>query len=143
MNNLIIQHVSRLIIPFIQLYGLFVVINGHLSPGGAFPGGAIIAASVILYSLAFGSTQGRKKIPHHVAKLFESGAILVFLGLGLAGIFTENSFLTNKEAGFYMGEAGNIVSAGFIPIITVALGIKVASTICTLFFAIIEEEPEH
>lgn len=142
MNSLIIQNVSRLIIPFIQLYGLFIVINGHLSPGGAFPGGAIIASSVILLSLAFGSARGRKKLPHHRAKWFESGAILIFLGLGLVGILTGNTFLTNKEAGFYMGEAGTIISAGFIPIITVALGIKVASTFCTLFFAIIEKEPQ-
>ncbi|SDY47303.1 MnhB domain-containing protein [Tindallia californiensis] len=142
MDDLIVRNISRMIIPFIQLYGIFVIFHGHLSPGGGFPGGAILGASIILYTLAFGAEKGHKKLPHSTSKWLESGAIIWFILLGLFGIFTGHVFLTNKAAGFYMGEVGDIISGGFIPLVTLAIGIKVGSTMITLFHTMIEEE-EH
>lgn len=142
MDDLIVRNISRMIIPFIQIYGLFVIFHGHLSPGGGFPGGAILGASIILYTLAFGSEKGNAKMPHSTSKWLESGAIMLYILIGLVGIFAGYVFLTNKTAGFYMGEAGDIFSGGFIPFITLAIGIKVGSTMITLFHTMIEEE-EH
>ncbi len=140
MDDLIVKSVSRLIIPFIQVYGLFVVLHGHLSPGGGFPGGAIMGASIILYTLAFGIDRGHLKMPHSISKWLESGAVLLYIALGMVGIFAGYVFLTNKEAGFYMGQTGDIISGGFIPMVTLAIGIKVGSTMITLFHTMIEEE---
>lgn len=140
MDDLIVRTVSRIIIPFIQLYGIFVILHGHLSPGGGFPGGAILGASLILYTLAFGSNQGHKKMPHYLTKRVESGAVLWYLFLGMVGIWSGHLFLTNRAAGFFMGEPGQVISGGFIPLITIALGLKVASTMITLFHIMIEEE---
>ena len=143
MDDLIVRNVSRMIIPFIQLYGLFVIFHGHLSPGGGFPGGAILGASIILYTLTFGAEKGHQKMPHATSKWLESGAVILYLIVGLVGIWTGHMFLTNKSAGFYMGQAGEIISGGFIPIITLAIGIKVGSTMITLFHTMIDEEEEH
>jgi multicomponent Na+:H+ antiporter subunit B len=142
MDDLIVKNISRMIIPFIQLYGIFVIFHGHLSPGGGFPGGAILGASIILYTLAFGAHKGHKKMPHTFSKKLESGAILWYVLLGMVGIWTGHHFLTNQAAGFFMGEPGQILSGGFIPLITIAIGIKVGSTIITLFHTMIEEEHE-
>ena len=140
MDDLIVRYISRLIIPFIQLYGIFVIFHGHLSPGGGFPGGAILGASIILYTLAFGSEKGHQKMPHRISSKFESGAILVYILLGMIGIWSGYQFLTNAEAGFFMGETGQILSGGMIPLITLGIGLKVGSTMITLFHTMIEEE---
>ncbi len=143
MDDLIVRNVSRMIIPFIQLYGLFVIFHGHISPGGGFPGGAILGASIVLYTLAFGAEKGHQKMPHSISKWLESGAIIFYMMIGMVGIFTGYVFLTNKAAGFYMGEVGVVFSGGFIPMITLAIGIKVGSTMITLFHTMIDEEEEH
>jgi multicomponent Na+:H+ antiporter subunit B len=143
MDDIIVKNISRMIIPFIQLYGIFVIFHGHLSPGGGFPGGAILGASIILYTLAFGAHRGHKKMPHYVSKKLESGAILWYILLGMVGIWTGHHFLTNQAAGFFMGQAGQILSGGFIPFITIAIGIKVGSTMITLFHTMIEEEHDR
>lgn len=140
MEDLIVKTVTRLIVPFIQLYGVFIILHGHISPGGGFAGGAIIASSLVLYTLTYGLNNGHKKMPHNISSKIESGGLLCFIMLGLVGIISGGNFLANKSAGFNMGEFGRIFSAGLIPLATIAIGLKVASTIVTLFHTMIEEE---
>ncbi|KAB3534154.1 sodium:proton antiporter [Alkaliphilus pronyensis] len=140
MDNLIVKTITRLIVPFIQIYGIFIILHGHISPGGGFSGGAVLGASMILYTLSYGLTAANKKLPHKVTGVFESGGIIWYVLLGLVGIFLGGSFLSNKEVGFFMGKAGDVISGGFIPLITAAIGLKVASTMITLFHTIIEED---
>lgn len=140
MDDLFVKTITRMILPFIQVYGIFVVLHGHLSPGGGFSGGAIIGAGIVLYTLAFGLEKGKKKMPHEVSLKIETSGILIYAGMGLVGIFAGYHFLANKTAGFPMGTLGRILSAGLIPIVTVAIGLKVMSTIITLFHTMIEEE---
>jgi multicomponent Na+:H+ antiporter subunit B len=140
MDDLIVKNISRLIIPFIQIYGIFVIFHGHLSPGGGFPGGAILGASIILYTLAFGKEKGHRKMPHRISTRIESGAIMWYMLIGMVGIWSGHAFLANQSAGFFMGEMGQIISGGMIPLITLAVGLKVGSTMITLFHTMIEEE---
>jgi len=139
-DDLIVKTITRMIMPFIQLYGVFIILHGHISPGGGFAGGAIVGASLILYTLAFGLKKGHKKIPHHVSSKIETGGILWFISLGIVGIIAGGNFLGNQSAGFYMGDLGKIISAGLIPLATIGIGLKVGSTIITLFHTMIEEE---
>ncbi len=139
MDDLIVKTVTRIVVPFLQLYGIYIVLHGHLSPGGGFSGGAILGASMILCTLAFGLEETGKKMGHRLSSLLESGAILLFILVGCVGILAGYEFLTNQRAGFHMGEFGSLLSAGMIPIISVAIGAKVASTMITLFHAIIKE----
>lgn len=131
---------SRLVTPFIQVYGIYVILHGHLSPGGGFSGGAIFGASLILVALSFNLEAGVKQISHQTASILESGGVLGFLLTGLVAIIFGGNYLANKAAGFPIGQAGELFSAGAILIITVFVGIKVASTIVTLFYNIIEGE---
>ncbi|EEG78155.1 MnhB domain-containing protein [Dethiobacter alkaliphilus] len=143
MEDVIVRYISRIILPFVQLYGLYVVVHGHLSPGGGFSGGAIIGASMILFALSFNLKEGSKKISHDVSTVLESGGAVLFATIGIAAIFMGTNFLGNRAAGFPMGELGDLFSAGAIPIITFGLGIKVASTMITLFYSLIEGEEDH
>ena len=131
---------SRLVAPFIQVYGIYVIIHGHISPGGGFSGGAIFGASLVLVALSFNLEVGAKQISHDTASILESGGALGFVITGLVAVALGANFLANQSAGFPMGQAGQLFSAGAIFIITFFLGIKVASTIVTLFYNIIEGE---
>lgn len=140
MNDLFVRVTTRMILPFIQTYGLYVILHGHLSPGGGFSGGAIFAASIVLYTIAFGLKPGQERMPHKVTAKLESGGILIYIMAGLIGTFLGYQFLTNIEAGFPTGTLGMLLSAGFIPIVTFAIGLKVMSTVITLFHTMLEEE---
>jgi multicomponent Na+:H+ antiporter subunit B len=140
MNDLILKTITKMLLPFIQLYGVYVVLHGHISPGGGFSGGAILGASIILYTIVFGLKLGKKKLPHNISLMIESGGVAWFVIIGLVGLYFTGSFLANQSAGFLTGEPGSLLSAGMIPLITIGVGLKVASTFVTLFNKIIEEK---
>ncbi len=140
MEDQIVRVTSRLVAPFIQVYGIYVILHGHLSPGGGFSGGAIFGASLVLVALSFNLEVGAKQISHATASVLESGGALGFVITGLVGVALGGNFLANQAAGFPLGEAGEFFSAGSIFIITAFLGVKVASTIVSLFYNIIERE---
>ncbi|MDR4968370.1 MAG: hypothetical protein RG740_01995, partial [Acholeplasmataceae bacterium] len=84
--------------------------------------------------------KGKKKFSHRASEFAESGGIFIYMMIGIIGIFLAGSFLTNIEAGFPIGEPGQLLSAGMIPLLMIGIGIKVASTIITLFHILIEED---
>lgn len=139
-EDYIVRVTSRLVVPFIQLYGIYVVVNGHLTPGGGFSGGAIFGASLVLVAISFNLEAGARQISHQTASLLESGSALGFALTGLVALFMGSNYLANRAAGFPLGELGELFSAGAIWIITLFIGIKVASTVTTLFYYLIEKE---
>lgn len=140
MDDLIVKMISRIVIPFMIVYGIFIVLFGHISPGGGFSGGAILGAAMVLYTLSFSADVAMRKFPHSVSLKLESGGIWLYIVIGLIGIVTADSFLSNRQGGFFIGNAGDLISAGMIPILTVGIGIKVASTMITLFHTLLKEE---
>lgn len=142
MRDLIVRVVARFIIPFIQLYGLYIVLYGHLSPGGGFAGGTVIASSLILYVLAYGVSLEQRRFPELWAQIVESAGALFYVAIGLVGIFLGSRFLGNSVAGFPLGTPGRLLSGGTIFLLTFGIGMKVASTMITLFSHLVEEEEE-
>lgn len=137
---LILRIVVRLLIPFIQLYGLYVIAAGHLGPGGGFAGGTIIGASMILYALTFDVCSGLEKLSHERASFLESIGAVWYVVLGLFGILIGGNFLANGQIGLPQGEAGRLISGGLIPLIAFGIGIKVAVTVISLYYSMVEEE---
>lgn len=137
MHDMILETVARLLMPFVQLFGMYVLFHGHISPGGSFSGGTIIAASFIFYSLVFRFSERKHRLEHDTSLLFESGGALVYILLGVIGIVAGRSFLTNRGV-FPLGEAGRLWSSGMIALITLGLGGKVAGTVFTLFQELLE-----
>lgn len=136
MRDVVLQTIAKLIIPFIQLYGLYIIVYGHVSPGGGFAGGTILASSFILYALAYDVGEGFRRMPRIVAKWLESLGGLMFVALGLLALIQGGNYLTNILG---KGTPGTLLSGGLIPLLTMAVGIKVASTIVTLFYNLLEE----
>jgi multicomponent Na+:H+ antiporter subunit B len=109
------------ILPIILIFGAYVVLNGHLSAGGGFQGGAIVASGVMLLLIANPGT------PLNVAALSvaESGAGVLFVVLGILGMILAGGFLDPRF--LPQGQLGAFLSAGAIPLISALLGIKVAA----------------
>jgi multicomponent Na+:H+ antiporter subunit B len=135
MENLIVKTAGRLMTPFIQMFGLYIIFHGHLTPGGGFQGGAIIGASMILLAVALGREEGEKRMGHDLSIILESFALL-YIFIGLFGIFLGYNFLANKIAGIPLGKPGDLLSSGTILALNLTIGLKVASTGKTLFYSL-------
>lgn len=140
MNDIIVKGITKLLFPFVLVYGLYIMLHGHLSPGGGFSGGAIIGAGFVLYTLSFGLEQAENKLPHAILKKLESSGIYWYVMLGLIGLIRGFDFLSNQQAGFPSGVAYSLFSSGLIALLTFGIGVKVASTMITLFRLMIGEE---
>jgi len=82
-QSIIVQTVCSLLIPFIQLFALYVIIHGHYGPGGGFQGGVLLAVSIILQRLYLGKEMSYKRFPLKLAPVIAAIGMLIF---GLAGI---------------------------------------------------------
>jgi len=122
--------------PFMLLFGVYVVVHGHLTPGGGFPGGVIMAAAILMLLLAYGREKAQGIVSSLQADVAESlgGLILVALGI-LAILLTSSAFLTNNI--IPMGTFGNLFSAGIIPFLNIGVGIKVAAGLITIIYAML------
>lgn len=143
MSDLIVKVIARFMMPFIQIYGAYIILYGHLSPGGGFAGGTVIASSLILYILAYGLTAENRRLPDSYTRIIESGGVLFFCVIGLFGIILGKNFLANKAAGFPLGDLGRLFSGGTIVLIALAIGIKVTSSMITLFSHLTEDKSDH
>lgn len=143
MDDLVTHSVCRFMIPFVQLYGVYLIFYGHLSPGGGFAGGAVVAASIILYALSFGRETASRRITPGISHLLESGGGIWYIMVGMFGILLGGNFLANKAAGFYLGIPGQFFSSGMIVLLSFGIGIKVASTMVTLYYNLSAKVDEH
>ena len=124
--SIIVKSVARVVFPLAFTYGVYIFVHGHLTPGGGFQGGTIIASSIILIYLGF----GRLNIPESLITALESVAALCFIGLGCIGILKGGNFLWNAVG---LGEPGHLLSAGILGPIYVAIGIKVGTELTSIF----------
>ncbi|MFW6279277.1 MAG: MnhB domain-containing protein [Bacillota bacterium] len=137
----IVNTVTRIVLPFITMFGLYLIVHVHLSPGGGFSGGTIVGSGFVLFSLSFGISIQEKKLSHRTSALLESYGGLWYIILGFVGLLYGYSFLTNSPI-FSLGTPGSLFSSGLVLLINIGLGLKVASTIITLFDSIGGEELE-
>lgn len=136
--SLIVKTITRLTVGIILLYGIYIVLHGHLSPGGGFAGGVIIALSFIHLSLAFGKETAMKKLTETRTALVESLGALLFLGLALLG-FAGGAFFLNVLP---KGQAFDLSSAGIIPLCNIAICLKVGAGLFAIFLALVLLKPE-
>ena len=120
----------------IFIYGIYIVIHGHLTPGGGFAGGTIIAGAFILLIISFGSEFLALKKEETGSSILESSAILIFLIVASAGLVLGGFglFFVNFLP---KGIIGQLISAGTIPIFNIAVGIEVAAALLTVFLALL------
>jgi multicomponent Na+:H+ antiporter subunit B len=130
--SLVLYTGCRLLFPLILVFGTYIFIHGHLTPGGGFQGGATVASGFLLIYLGC----RERRINRVVSNLTESLGGIVFVIIGLLGLVFGGYFLLNFLP---KGTANVLFSAGIIPIIYIAVGFKVGSELASIIDNLIEE----
>jgi len=117
----ILQSGTALLMPLIFLFGVYIFLHGHLTPGGGFQGGVVIASGVLLSLL----TYPKSEVSHKILNMIESLSGAFYIIVGILGIYLAAGFLDNRI--LPLGEFGRLFSAGAIPIIYSLVGLKVGS----------------
>jgi multicomponent Na+:H+ antiporter subunit B len=131
--SLIVKSITNIVIGFIFIYGIYIILHGHLTPGGGFAGGVIVAGAFVLKYLAFGAEAKQEKRSSTVASVYESVGGLLFIGVALAGLVIAGTFFLNFIP---KGTPLHLLSAGIIPICNIAIGIKVGAGLFSIFLAL-------
>lgn len=143
-----VKTVTRWLKGPILLFGIYLVLYGHITPGGGFGGGVVIACSFILITLATGERAALGLFSKNLTSRLDSVGLLIFLVLGWlgaawAGAYFYSNFVNTPEAAQY-----TLLSGGIMPMANIALGLKVASALFLVFtlltaFQIMEQEAEN
>jgi len=130
--TLIVKSITRLVLNFIILFGIYIILYGHITPGGGFPGGVIVATAFILLMLAFGRRVALKKFGDTAASVLDNIGALAFLSVGFLG-FIGGIFFLNVIG---RGNLFDLFSAGTIPLSNIAIGLKVSASLYAVFVAL-------
>jgi multisubunit Na+/H+ antiporter MnhB subunit len=131
--SLIVKTMTNVIIGFIFIYGIYIILHGHLTPGGGFAGGVIIAGAFVLKVLAFGSQGTAEKKSEKNASVLESIGGLLFIGIALSGLLFAGTFFLNFLP---KGTPLHLLSAGIIPLCNIAISLKVGAGLFSIFLAL-------
>jgi multicomponent Na+:H+ antiporter subunit B len=122
----LVRNGAEVVLPLIFLFGAYVIMNGHLSAGGGFQGGAVVASGVMLLMLAYPAGL----IHHGFLSITESLAGVFYVLIGIFGIVFGLGFLDSHI--LPRGNFGTLFSAGAIPLISALLGIKVGAELSVI-----------
>ena len=126
-NDMILQHAATLLVPLILLFGVYVIMNGHISPGGGFSGGAIMGAGLILYLNAFGFRKTERFFTYRTFRVVSLCALSFYALSKAYSFFTGANHLHSIIT---PGTPGMLFSAGLIPYLNIAVGLVVC---CTMY----------
>jgi energy-converting hydrogenase B subunit I len=141
MLSKIVRTVTNEFMPLILVFGLYVIAHGHLTPGGGFQGGAVIVSGVVMLLVAFNYQEVRKVLSERTLSIMESTGGLIFAALAFAGIGT--AFFYNFLVGTPIfgripalgPNPGDIWTGGVIPLMNLAVGIKVIAGLSAVVLA--------
>jgi multicomponent Na+:H+ antiporter subunit B len=130
-SHLILRVVSKLLIPFLLLFALYVQFHGDFGPGGGFQAGVIVAAAFVLYSLIFGLNTIQKVIPPALLEVLVPTGVLIYAGVGVAtwvlgGNFLDYNMLDSHDPSHGQHLGILLVEAGVL--------VTVASTMLLIFY---------
>jgi multisubunit Na+/H+ antiporter MnhB subunit len=131
--SIIVKTIARWVKVFILLFGIYLTLTGHLTPGGGFAGGVIIACLYILLILAYGKESAFKSYRKTLISSLDSIGVLIFLLLAILGIGFGGIFFNNFIQELFPGKDFNLLNAGTIPFNNFAICIKVAASILLVF----------
>lgn len=126
-NDVILQQVARILVPVVFIFSIYVMLNGHLSPGGGFSGGAMMGAGMILYACAFGFDKTRRFFSERVYTAVKVTALMLY-GVMITYYYVMGA--NGLENHIPLGTPGAILSAGLILPIDLVVGLQVA---CTMY----------
>jgi|SRR3990172_7671459 len=121
-ESIIITTLCKLLIPVIQLYGLYVIMHGHSSPGGGFQGGVILGASFILLVISHGLDEVKKRMSEKLNTIFCSLGLLIYAGLGVLALIFGGNYLDYGHLPIPV----TIAEARYLGILGIEIGVGIA-----------------
>ena len=134
--SVILSTAQKLLFPLIVLFGIYVFANGHLTPGGGFQGGAIIATGYLLLLMA----NPQRDFRHGLLNAIESTSGATYVIIGIIGAVLGLGFLNNSI--LPLGHLGMLFSAGAIPVIYSFIGLKVGAELSNILHHLKEVQSE-
>ena len=135
MTSSILQTAVRLLMPLLLLFAVFLLLRGHNQPGGGFVGGLVVAASFVLYSIAFGVEAARRALLVRPSTLLGVGLLVAFVS-GLPAVVAGHAFMT---ALWTTVAAGTMVIAVGTPLVfDVGVFLAVIGVVLTIVFTLAE-----
>ena len=132
-QDLIIRTVCRLLLPFIQLFALYVIVHGHHSPGGGFQGGVILGASIILLAISFDLRTALRRMREKSVGLFSALGVFIYAGVGVVCLLRGTFFLDYSVLdGILMVDPVTARSHGIFAV-EVGVGIAVMATMVGIY----------
>lgn len=121
----IVKEITKIVSPFILIFGISIVFYGHLTPGGGFPGGVIIAGAFLLQLLAYGKKKVLKKLSLIEADILHDIGAICFLGVALLGFIGGIFFLNIFDKGklFSLWSGGNLLFSN------ISIGVKIGTSL--------------
>jgi multicomponent Na+:H+ antiporter subunit B len=132
-NDTILRKSALVVFPIIMVFGIYVILNGHISPGGGFSGGAILGAGFVLFLSAFGFNKTERFMNANTVRIITLVALLVYCLSKCYSFFTGANHL---ESGIPLGTPGAILSSGLILVLNICVGMVVACTMYS-FYALV------
>ncbi len=132
-NGFILKTAAHIIFPIMLITGVYIFTHGHLTPGGGFPGGSMIASSFLLLYMA----DNKFALNLNRFKIAEGAAGTIYVLLGATGLLVGGYFLLNFLP---TGTVGNLFSAGIVPIVYVLIGLKVGSEMTGVISDMMKDE---
>ncbi|MEX0593815.1 MAG: MnhB domain-containing protein [Balneolaceae bacterium] len=124
---------SRLLSPYIMLFGFYVIFHGHYSPGGGFQGGALLAASIILIRLAGGSTLSEMHIREFMTTPLAALGVIVYFGTGIVSMLMGSYFLDYGVLPFPGGLDPSYLRYYGILVIEIGIGLAVMAILVMIY----------
>ena len=129
-HDVILQTVARVLVPPIFIFGIYVILCGHLGPGGGFAGGSVMGAGLILYLNAFGFAKTEKFFK---ASTYKKMSVCALACYSLSKCYSFYTGANHIESIIPLGTPGAILSSGLILILNICVGIVVAGTMYTFY----------
>ena len=127
---LILRVITKLLLPFILLFGLYVQFHGDFGPGGGFQAGVIFAAGFVLYSMVFGVKAARRMLPTGILRAGIAGGVLIYALVGVASLILGENYLNYSPLAYNQKEGQHLG----IFLVELGVGITVASVMMSVFF---------
>ena len=126
--TIIVKTITNWVKVLIFLFGIYIIITGHLTPGGGFAGGVILASAYILVMLAFGRELVEKSMPLALTSKLDCLGVFLFALIAILGLVWGGTFFVNFLVEKY-GQPLELLSAGTIPYSNIAIGLKVGASL--------------
>lgn len=134
-ENVIIKTICRMLIPFIQLFAIYVLMHGHYSPGGGFQGGVMMGASFILLVIAYGLEEARQRISLKALTIYACLGLFIYSGIGAWALLMGGNYLDYGKLPF---PVSSVPAARAMGILGIEIGVffSVMAIMICIFLAI-------